>query len=316
MPEGSSQPGLDASDADDVPGEEGDDMPPSLQPHETLDTPSVFEIDMPGQAIMPLVATSASSGDATGADVPPAEGAVRGRRRRSGSRNRPRPVEAAPEAAAEPLQVQRPYNGPTPADPFAGSFDIFEMIERNAEEEVQALAPNPSASAASVVPAAEPMQPARSEPVEAAPAEPAAPVAGTAVPAVEMETTGPAAGPVETNAEPASDAAAPAAKPARVAKPRKPRPSRAKKPVAPPSEATAEPAPAQDEVVPVPAEAAVKPASTAPTSELEPEPEPVPDTISAETPAAAAGPDPSIVRPVVINDDGPAPVRRTGWWKR
>ncbi len=58
-----------------------------------------------------------------------------------------------PPRTRMPPARRAPYVGPTPADPFAGSFDIFEMIEREAEE-TQGLATDPSASAASLAPPA------------------------------------------------------------------------------------------------------------------------------------------------------------------
>ena len=353
MPEGAPQPGLEpfGSDEDEQPGEEGDLASPSLQPGETLASPSVFEIGAPNETIAPIVATDAVAPD----EAAPADGAGRPRRRRGGgARNRPRPDADAVEADAAPQrQAPRPYSGPTPADPFAGSFDIFEMIERDADE-TTALVPNPSASAAShatstPVASAETAQSVDVAPVEPMPFEPAetapssslvAPEAAADADATPAEAAGPVpealpeavAAPVpsampdsaadagvEPAAEPAAEAAEePAAKPARVAKPRKPRASRAKKVAAPVDDAAVEAAAASpiEQQPAAPASAVADVEEPVPADPVPEAPHDAPDTQAADEPAQADGRDQSIVRPVVIGDDTPAPARRTGWWKR
>ncbi len=356
MPEGAPQPGLEpfGSDEDEQPGEEGDLTSPSLQPGETLASPSVFEIGAPGETIAPIVAADTVAPE----EAASADGAGRPRRRRGGARNRPRPeADAVEEDAAPQRQAPRPYSGPTPADPFAGSFDIFEMIEREADE-TTALIPNPSASAAShatpmPVAAAETAQAVDAAPVDPMPSEPAGttPSSGlepetAAADAAPAEAAGPApeplpeaaaapvAGPmpdptaepaVEPGAEAAADVAEEpaAAKPEKVAKPRKPRASRAKKVAAPPVDDTAVEAAAASPVEQQPAEQQPAEADSAAADAVQPVPaDPVqtapheaPDAQAAE-PAQADDRDQSIVRPVVIGADTPAPARRTGWWKR
>ncbi|MBE7213118.1 MAG: ribonuclease E/G, partial [Gluconacetobacter diazotrophicus] len=143
-----------ADEEDDRPGEEADDATPSLAPGESLDSPSVFA-DGDGEGAAPVVAEAGTgeSGDRRGRrrrggrnrnrfggdrDLPARDGEARDRddHVRDGSRD----GERAP---------QRAYSGPTPADPFAGSYDIFAMMETDGEES-GALLPDPSASAASL----------------------------------------------------------------------------------------------------------------------------------------------------------------------
>jgi ribonuclease E len=313
--------------------------------------------------------TAAAVSDATPETVPddvPADAAPRGRRRRGGGRNRVRPdiddtavLDTAPvDDTDQPRRAPRAYVGPTPADPFAGSFDIFEMIEREAEENL-ALAPDPSASAASLAsgptvvpapaappaaaeaetlplpePASQPVVPSLAEPLAASAAEPAGEPKAK-LPTTSLSQTPPDSVPDPVpDAEPAADAdtvpvaeaeTAPPAKAARVAKPRKPRASRAKKPVL--AEPVAEPAAgdavsdtapqtpeavpdAPDAPQPVPVTVHPEPDNAAPEPQGASEPEAEPDA------AAPAASDRSIVQPIVIGSDSPAPARRTGWWKR
>ena len=283
-----------------------------------------------------------------------AEAGPRGRRRRGGRRPRPdlapgsadADVDTAPADTAAAPRAPRPYVGPTPADPFAGSFDIFEMIERDAEE-TQGRATDPSASAASLAPASsipEPVpEPAETAaPPDAEPGEPEVlPLAQTAEPSTpslaepliasvgspgEVETKLPATSlsqtPVDSVADPVAAADEPPAKAARVPKPRKPRASRAKKPAAAEAgvvEATAPPAElasVQADEAPIqPVVAAPEPEASAPAAASEPVLTTEPAVPEPGVPTTQAR-DPSIVPPVVISEDTPAPVRRTGWWKR
>ncbi|MGI4747722.1 MAG: Rne/Rng family ribonuclease, partial [Janthinobacterium lividum] len=322
MPEGTAQPDLGDGDEDEIPGETADAVTPTLAPRETLASPSVFEATAAEAEVAPVEATQAVE---TGQDA-----GQRGRRRRGGGRNRPRSDGNDADAGSMDRQeaqshAPRPYNGPTPADPFAGSFDIFELIERDADESM-ALVPNPSASAASYSPP-NPSQP------QAMPS-PRQPVAETApdpeptsielAPEAALPLPTPAPEPavvpvVEPVGEPEQivpptldlgpDVVADA-KAAPAPKVRKPRVSRAKKP------ALVDAVPA-DATVPV-VEQAVEPEAA-----KAPEPtEPVvaePTVVAAEpTPAAdtSNGADPSIVQAKVIGDDAPAAKPRTGWWKR
>ncbi len=338
----------------------GDDVGHSRQePGDEFD-----EDEQPGAAspASPVAEAGERLADAEAGRAP--EQAGRGRRRRGG-RNR-RGAEggqastvAGPDEAEtpDPLEAsrppaRRPYNGPTPADPFAGSFDIFEMMEREADETLP-LAREPSASAASLA-TPEPM----AEPIAEAEAKPAPVTALSAAESVEaaMEVArdreaAPEPSPEPVAAEPAVDAVA--------GTPKRPRAPRVRKttvrdvaaveaeaatPVAVPTEAppakparvrSARPKRKTAEATP---DAAVEPvteaeqSAVAPAPEPEPEPEAVQPPLPGMTPEAVApeveapgteiaakppgGPDPSIVQPVVIGGDAPAAARRTGWWKR
>ncbi len=270
----------------------------------------------------PSVVVEAGSPAAAGSGA----SAPRGRRRRGG-RNRHRgetrdeagsQAGSGPDQDADHAESRRPaptaYVGPTPADPFAGSFDIFEMIDREADEP-QALMPNPAASAASLPP----VQPTAesADPTEVA--APALPVAETAVP-------------VEPDPVAADAVASP--------KPRKPRASRARKPAVAAAESP-DAATGPVSVDPEPA-AAARPARkpsarsrakaapvaepvgmpvAAPLALAEPVVEPVTESVTESGPAepetqAAPAIDPSIVQPKVIGDTAASGPRRTGWWKR
>ncbi len=286
-----------------------------------------------------------------------ADSGPRGRRRRGGRRSRPdlapgsadADVDTAPIDTATAPRAPRPYVGPTPADPFAGSFDIFEMIEREAEE-TQGRATDPSASAASLAPAsstpassipgpvpvAEPS--ATTAPPNAEPGEPellplaqavepstpslAEPLIASVGSPEETDAKLPAASlsqtPVDSVADPVAATDEPPAKAARVPKPRKPRASRAKKPVV--AEAAEAAAPPVEPVLGHADEAPIQLAAAAPEPVV---PEPATPEPAAPQPTMAEpgvpttqARDPSIVPPVVIGEDTPAPVRRTGWWKR
>ncbi len=339
----------------------GDDVGHSRQePGDEFD-----EDEQPGAA--PSASPAAEAGehptDAEAGRAP--EQAGRGRRRRGG-RNR-RGAEggqastvAGPDEAGTPDPLEaprppapRPYNGPTPADPFAGSFDIFEMMEREADETLP-LAREPSASAASLAtpePMAEPIAEAEAEPALVA-ALPAAEPVEAAMEVARDQEAAPEPSPEPVAAEPAVDAVA--------GTPKRPRAPRVRKttvrnvaaveaeaatPVAVPTEAppakparvrSARPKRKTAEATP---DAAVEPVTeaeqaavaTAPAPEPEPEPDAVQPPLPGMTPEAASpeveapgteivakspgGPDPSIVQPVVIGGDAPA-ARRTGWWKR
>ena len=323
--------------------------------------PVVAQDTLPQDASLPQDTLPRDGNDAEAAPSM-AEAGPRGRRRRGGRRPRPdlapgsadldgdtAPVDTAPVDTATAPRAPRPYVGPTPADPFAGSFDIFEMIEREAEE-TQGRATDPSASAASLAPAsstpepvpaaataalpdaepgepellplaqaAEPSTPSLAEPLIASVGSPGG--AEAKLPAASLSQT-----PVDSVPDPVAATDEPPAKAARVPKPRKPRASRAKKPVvaeAEVAEAAAppvEPAPGQADEAPIqPVAAAPEPEAAAPAATPEPVvPEPAaPEPAMAEpgVPTTQAR-DPSIVPPVVIGEGTPAPVRRTGWWKR
>ena len=216
------------------------------------------------------------------------EGEPRRRRRgRRGGRRRRREGEAggpeegvAADAADQPDEAPSPvYAGPTPADPFGGQVDIFDVMEaaeRAAEVErpVAAMVATPAAEAAA-------RDEASGEPAPVTPAEPEpAPVEAEAQVVEPAPAVEPVAEPVHAvaAAEPAAAADAIVAEPA---------------PEAPQVTATEEPAP---EEAPQVIAAGPAPAPEAPHVAVEPSPG---------------------VQPIIVDDtnDNEAPKRR-GWWRR
>ncbi|MGI3776297.1 MAG: Rne/Rng family ribonuclease [Janthinobacterium lividum] len=121
-------------------------------------------------------------------DKPRRRGRRGGRRRRRDEDEQP----AAPVAVAAPA----PYAGPTPANPYASSMDIFDVMELAEEREAQlALRPTPSPVAADV---------ARPVPVPAEPELFDEPAADESVAASDTTAPGIAA-PTEMPAEPVLD---------------------------------------------------------------------------------------------------------------
>ena len=128
--------------------------------------------EVAGEAVTPVVATPV---DAAGADAGELDenGEPKGRRRgRRGGRRRRRTEggeqgeETAVVTAPEPVVIVPSYAGPTPADPFNNTYDIFDMLEQ--AEEAAAQAP-----VVKHVPiASHRPEPAPPVPVEVAPAEP------------------------------------------------------------------------------------------------------------------------------------------------
>ncbi len=116
-----------------------------------------------------------------------------GRRRRRGE-----PGEAGEEALLPEDDVQQAYTGPTPADPFGGTQDIFDLLEP-----AEPVAPTPAP-----LPVPEPASVQQDAPVEAA----AAPAEATEARAEAVET--PAVAAPEPTAEPHAAAAEPAPEPA------------------------------------------------------------------------------------------------------
>ena len=142
--------------------------------------------------------------------LPAEQAAAEAPRRRGRGTGRHRPIEA--ESAPQPG-----YRGPTPADPFGGSYDIFELIDQETEA--------PSAVPAAPEPLPEPAFQAEPEITHEVTAEPsllpeAAPVAASKPKRARATPRAKAA----TPPKPDSPAAAPPAKP------KAPRKSRAKQP--------------------------------------------------------------------------------------
>ncbi|MBF0887717.1 MULTISPECIES: Rne/Rng family ribonuclease [Gluconobacter] len=237
-----------------------------------------------------------------------------------------RPAPAARPAAPAPVArnprrweereerpVQHRYTGPTPADPFGGSFDIFDVIEQaEFEGTTQALQTGISIPADVVIehtPAVETVvvveEPAVEAPVAEAPAteEAAKPRRGRGRRPARAKAVD--AAPAETVAEaPAADVAPAVEESAteEAPKPRRTRARRAPKTVA--AEAPAEPA---AEIVAAPVEVAAE----EPAKPKRGRTRRTPKAAAVETPAE----DGNILQPVNIDEVAPAK-RRAGWWKR
>ncbi|WP_428393613.1 Rne/Rng family ribonuclease [Lichenicoccus sp.] len=225
--------------------------------------------------------------------------APRRRGRGTGGRHRPPQVESGSQPGPQPG-----YRGPTPADPFGGSYDIFELIDH--ETDVPSVAPAAPDSPPEPAFQAEPQNVAAVEPESAPPAEPedahqAEPDAHqVTAEASLLSETAPAAASKPKRARATPKAAAP-----RAAAPR----SRAATPPKPDTLAAAPEAAA--EAPPVKPKAPRKSRAK----------QPAPDLIASMPPAEPSGePDPaarsSVVQPILIDTIDAPPARRTGWWKR
>ncbi|MBF0875986.1 Rne/Rng family ribonuclease [Gluconobacter cerevisiae] len=207
----------------------------------------------------------------------------------------------------EERPAQHRYTGPTPADPFGGSFDIFDVIEQaEFEGTTQALQTGisiPTDVVIEHVPAVETTvvveeprtedapksrrgrgrRPARAKTVDAAPAETV-----TEAPAAEVA-------PAPVVEEPVAEEAP---------KPRRTRARRAPKAQGVEAEAPAEPA---AETVPAPVEATTEEAAKPKRGRTRR----APKAAAVEAPAE----DGNVLQPVNIDEVAPAK-RRAGWWKR
>ncbi|MFT9400469.1 Rne/Rng family ribonuclease [Acetobacter sp.] len=235
----------------------------------------------------------------------------------------------APRQEPRPRQI---WQGPTPANPFGGSIDIFDLIEnstQNALREQQAAPVKPHAPAAPVK-APEPVIVETPDPVQATPVaeatdktdqDDAKPARRRAPRRGRKVETAPQAEPqseedASTGAQDAAEAEVAAPKPRR-------RPARKK------ADAEAEGVEAVAEDKPrtrrrtTRQKADTADATTSAESVAAEKPAPrrrgaAAKTTSAEktTEDSAQAADPSIVQPVVIDDTKPAASRRSGWWRR
>ncbi len=98
------------------------------------------QVGVPSEEVVDPAGGASVSPDAEPAPLAAGETGERPKRRRSRARRPRRDEEVAITEAPPPL-----YQGPTPADPFVGTFDIFEALERSQEE---AYMVNSGASAA------------------------------------------------------------------------------------------------------------------------------------------------------------------------
>ncbi len=268
----------------------------------------------------PAAADAATDGTADDEDAEGDDQPRRRRRGRRGGRRRRRdgeagaPEEGAAEATAEeatdaPAPV---YAGPTPADPFGGQVDIFDVMdaaERAAEagRPVAAMVATPAAEAAARD--AEVSEEAATAGQELAPVEAEVQVAETAVAAEPVVAVEAAPEPVHAvaAAEPptATDMpqAAVAEEPVAEA-PRTPATEPALEPEAAQATATEEPAPEAPRVI------AAEPSPAPEAAAAEPAPAP-------EAPHVAVEPSPG-VQPIMVGDanDNEAAPKRRGWWRR
>ena len=222
------------------------------------------------------------------------------KRSRRGGRNR-RPADgshAEPSGQVEAIAAA-PYSGPTPADPFGGRFDIFDVIGE-VEQPPPRAAAEPAPEATSEARAPEPV------------ADPVPPVAVAPEPQQQPEP--------EPEPEVMTDAAAEAAP----VKPKRKRATKAK--AADEAGAEAKPAPraraaAKSTAAPRSRGAKAKPAA-APVPEVDAEPaaavpDAVPDAAMAQVAAAPEiEPAASVIQPILVGAAEAPAKRRTGWWKR
>ena len=125
MPENDADSGADADDAD-----QSDILAAVAEP--TADA----SLDQAADAPIAPDPTDESTGG-------------RSRRGRRSGRRRGRRDDDAPADAAIPDAPQPVYSGPTPADPFNGAFDIFDVLARTEDQYEDRYLVNMSASAAS-----------------------------------------------------------------------------------------------------------------------------------------------------------------------
>ncbi|OUJ15508.1 ribonuclease E/G [Acetobacter sp. DsW_063] len=249
----------------------------------------------------PVVAPDAPNGeDAARAAENLVPGRMRTRHSRKGQSEsesaQERPQQRQPQAPARPAFQPAParqpqprptaapvWRGPTPADPFGGNFDIFDMMDQAEREE----APPPRTS-------------------QPAPVEIEAPIVVEPAESLVTEVKAPA---VEPTPEPAV-AEEPARRPARR--------RRSAKAAVEESIAVAD-APAQEAAEGEAAEPAPRRRTRtrrAKTADTETPIEAVVAEVEAPAATKPAPRDAVVVEPVVIGEDAPKGKARTGWWKR
>ncbi|MFT8245974.1 Rne/Rng family ribonuclease [Roseomonas sp. BN140053] len=290
--QGASDEGEDEEET----GPEEEDATPAAE-----DTPT-GEAPVGEAAIMEAAAGEVPAEDAAG-ERAGEEPRNRRRGRRGGRRRQEEGLSATgaatpseePEAAAMPPQPTAPrYSGPTPADPFAGTYDdVFDAMaaaEAAAEAAAQRATRGDAAVSSRGAPPVAEASPAAGGWADATPdAEPAA-----ASPAAEAPVTAEGPGAEAEIPEVAAAAAPESAAPESTA------------PEATAPEAATPEGAAPEAAAPAPAETVTEPATTAD----QPEPAAAPATPAEPV----AGP---VVQPVLL-DGAPADAapRRRGWWKR
>nr|WP_281854847.1 ribonuclease E/G [Acetobacter pasteurianus] len=257
---------------------------------------------------------------------------VPGRRRTRRSRVR-KPAETRTEIHVDieegpaPRPTMPAWEGPTPANPFGGAPDIFELLENTARQQVAETAPAPKAADVQEETAIVPVEVTKTEEVAPQPV-----AATTEEPEKTEEAPKPRRRRTRKKVEPAAEenveqAETPVAAPADEAASAEAEPP--KKPVR--RRTTRRKTAAKDET------AETAETSTAETAEEKPKKttrrrttrkkaEPAPATEAASETVAAPAPkeaateasekEEAIVQPIVIEDSPPATRRRTGWWKK
>lgn len=259
---------------------------------------------------------------------------VPGRRRTRRSRVR-KPAETRTEIHVDIEEGPAPrpnmpaWEGPTPANPFGGAPDIFELLENTARQQATEVTPASKAADVQEETASVPVEPAKTE--EIAPQPVAAAVED---PEKTEEAPKPRRRRTRKKAEPAAEenaeqteasVAAPAAEaaPAEAEAPKKPVRRRAPRRKTAVKDETAETAEASTAET-----AEEKPKKTTRRRTTRKKAEAAPATEAASGSEVTSAPAPkeaatetsdkeeAVVQPIVIEDSSPATRRRTGWWKK
>ncbi|WP_456304085.1 Rne/Rng family ribonuclease [Acetobacter ascendens] len=259
---------------------------------------------------------------------------VPGRRRTRRSRVR-KPAETRTEIHVDIEEGPAPrpnmpaWEGPTPANPFGGAPDIFELLENTARQQTTEVTPASKAADVKEETASVPVEPAKTEEIAPQPV-----AAAVEEPEKTEEAPKPRRRRTRKKAEPAAEenaeqteasVAAPAAEaaPAEAEAPKKPVRRRAPRRKTAVKDETAETAEASTAET-----AEEKPKKTTRRRTTRKKAEAAPATEAASGSEVTSAPAPkeaatetsdkeeAVVQPIVIEDSPPATRRRTGWWKK
>ncbi|WP_456303816.1 Rne/Rng family ribonuclease [Acetobacter ascendens] len=259
---------------------------------------------------------------------------VPGRRRTRRSRVR-KPAETRTEIHVDIEEGPAPrpnmpaWEGPTPANPFGGAPDIFELLENTARQQTTEVTPASKAADVQEETASVPVEPAKTEEIAPQPV-----AAAVEEPEKTEEAPKPRRRRTRKKAEPAAEenaeqteasVAAPAAEaaPAEAEAPKKPVRRRAPRRKTAVKDETAETAEASTAET-----AEEKPKKTTRRRTTRKKAEAAPATEAASGSEVTSAPAPkeaatetsdkeeAVVQPIVIEDSPPATRRRTGWWKK
>ncbi|MFT9440917.1 MAG: Rne/Rng family ribonuclease [Acetobacter papayae] len=255
---------------------------------------------------------AAEATDGAAANLVPGRRRTRHTRvRRDEAEQQPATQTIAIEEGAAP-QPRRPvWNGPTPANPFGGEPDIFELLENSVQR--HNTAPRQAQPERKVEAPAQPVAPEQEKvaaPVVAE-VETPAPVAEEAEAKPARRPRRRAAAKTGTDETVQAQTAAPAEDEAAEAKPTRRRTTRKSAAKAEP-EATVEAVAEESAEAPPPKPTRRRTRKSA-TATQATETETVAETPAIDADAAKAEP---LVQPITIEDSPPAARRRTGWWKR